>query len=65
MIGTDKVGHFDTYTGEIQKYDLLLNALKPGTSRLVAQDNFLRILPNRIQARRPGKDMVERTIRMG
>jgi predicted TIM-barrel fold metal-dependent hydrolase len=51
MIGTDKVGHFDTYVKEIQKYDLLLEALKPETSRLVARENFLRILPLKAQAR--------------
>jgi len=51
MIGTDKVGHFDTYVKEIKKYDILLDALKPGTSRLVASENFLRVLPGRVQAR--------------
>ena len=51
MIGTDKVGHFDTYVKEIKKYDILLDALKPKTSRLVASENFLRVLPGRVQAR--------------
>jgi len=51
MIGTDKVGHFDTYVKEIKKYDILLDALKPKTSRLVASENFLLVLPGRVQAR--------------
>lgn len=51
MIGTDKVGRFDTYVKEIEKYDLLLEALKPETSRLVATENFLRVLPLKAQAR--------------
>ena len=51
MIGTDKVGHFDTYVEEIKKYDILLDSLKPKTSRLVASENFLRVLPGRAHAR--------------
>ena len=49
MIGTDKVGHFDTYVKEIKKYDLLLDALKPETSQMVASENFLRVLPGSVQ----------------
>ncbi len=51
MIGTDKVGHFDTYVKEIKKFDILLDALKPETSRMVASENFLRVLPDRVTAR--------------
>jgi len=61
MIGTDKVGHFDTYVKEIKKYDLLLDALKPETSRLVASENFLRVLPGRVQARAFENEMQRKT----
>lgn len=47
MIGSDKVGHFDTYPHEMQKYYLLLDALKPETAAKVAHDNFLSVLPKK------------------
>ena len=61
MIGTDKVGHFDTYVKEIKKYDILLDALKPEISRLVASENFLRVLPGRVQARAFENEMGKKT----
>ena len=54
MIGTDKVGHFGTYVEEIQKYDLLLDALSPESARSVARENFFRVLPARARARFQG-----------
>ena len=47
LIGSDKVGHFTDYPHEMQKYYLLLDALKPETARKVAHDNFLNLLPKR------------------
>ncbi len=50
MIGSDKVGKFDDYHKEMQKYYVLLDALKPDTARKVARDNFLALLPRAQQA---------------
>jgi predicted TIM-barrel fold metal-dependent hydrolase len=50
VIGSDTVGFFDQYKPTLQRYYLLLDALKPETARKVAHDNFLALLP----ARRPG-----------
>jgi hypothetical protein len=50
VIGSDTVGFFDDYKPTLQRYYLLLDALKPETARKVAHDNFLALLP----ARRPG-----------
>lgn len=47
MVGSDKVGRFANYPGEILKYQVLLDALKPETARKVARDNFLSVLPAR------------------
>ena len=52
MIGSDKVGKFDNYHEEMQKYYVLLDALKPETARRVAHDNFLSVLPHKKQALR-------------
>ena len=52
MIGSDKVGKFDNYHEEMQKYYVLLDALKPDTARKVAHDNFLAVLPRKQQAAR-------------
>ena len=51
MIGSDKVGHFDTYPHEMQKYYVFLDALKPATAQKVGHDNFLSILPQRVKGR--------------
>jgi predicted TIM-barrel fold metal-dependent hydrolase len=50
VIGSDTVGSFDDYKPTLQRYYLLLDALKPETARKVAHDNFLALLP----AHRPG-----------
>lgn len=55
MIGSDKVGHWDTYPHEMQKYYLFLDALKPETARKVAHDNYLSVLPARVRAGETGK----------
>lgn len=47
MIGSDKVGRFHNYPGEIMKYELLLDALQPSTARKVGRDNFLALLPKK------------------
>jgi hypothetical protein len=46
-IGSDTVGSFDQYKPTLQRYYLLLDALKPATARKVAHDNFLALLPAR------------------
>jgi hypothetical protein len=47
VIGSDTVGVFDQYKTTLQRYYLLLDALKPETARKVAHDNFLALLPAR------------------
>ena len=47
MIGSDQVGAFRDYRQEIRKWDALLKHLKPRTREMVAQENFLGIMPNR------------------
>lgn len=47
VIGSDTVGFFDQYKPTLQRYYLLLDALKPETARKVAHDNFLALLPVR------------------
>lgn len=48
MVGTDKIGHWNTY--DIRKYDLFLDTLPPETARKVARDNFINhILPQRVR----------------
>ncbi len=49
MIGSDTVGRFAKLPDEIHKYYVLLDALEPATSRKVARDNFLSVLPSRIR----------------
>ena len=45
MIGSDSIGHFDTYNNNILKYYVLLDALTPEAAQKVALDNFLGLLP--------------------
>jgi hypothetical protein len=45
VIGSDILGVFDQYKPTIQRYYLLLDALKPETAQKVAHDNFLALLP--------------------
>ena len=47
VIGLDTVGFFDKYKPTVQRYYLLLDALRPETARKVAHDNFLALLPAR------------------
>ena len=49
VIGSDTVGSFAQYQPTLQRYYVLLDALRPETARKVAHDNFLALLP----ARRP------------
>ena len=49
MIGTDSIGHFDEYEKTIFRYYVFFDALSQKTARLVARENFLRILPQRIR----------------
>src|ERR1035438_4590876 len=51
VIGSDTVGFFDQYKPTLQRYYLLLDALKPETARKVAHDNFLALLPDRKSTR--------------
>jgi hypothetical protein len=44
LIGSDKVGRFGNYPGEIRKFDVLLDALKPDTARKVGRDNLAAVL---------------------
>ena len=47
IIGSDVVGTFAQYKATIQRYYLVLDALKPATAKKVAQENFLAALPRR------------------
>ncbi len=49
MLGTDRTGHYEDYHEAISKYYVFLDALSPKTARLVARENFLRILPQRVR----------------
>jgi len=46
VIGSDSVGFFDQYKPTLQRYYLLLDALKPETARKVARYNLLALLPH-------------------
>ena len=41
----------DDYDEAISKYYVFLDALPPKTARLVARENFLRLLPQRVRER--------------
>jgi predicted TIM-barrel fold metal-dependent hydrolase len=47
MVGSDIVGHFADYAPTLQRYYILLDALKPETARKVARENFLAALPKK------------------
>jgi hypothetical protein len=49
VIGSDVVGFFDQYKPTLQRYYLLLDALKPANAKKVAHDNFLALLPARVR----------------
>ena len=44
MIGTDKVGHWETYPQEIFKYYTLLDLLEPEVAQKICKDNALALL---------------------
>ena len=44
LIGSDKVGHWETYPQEITKYDQLLDVLSEDAKRMVSGDNVLRLI---------------------
>lgn len=41
MVGTDKVGHWETYPAEVVKYYDLLDRLSPETAQKICRDNIL------------------------
>ena len=45
MIGSDNIGHFESYNHNIAKYYVLLDALNPAKAKKVALNNFLSLLP--------------------
>jgi len=47
ILGSDKVGDFRKYRSEIRKYNALLKALSPDARPLVANGNFIRIMPKK------------------
>jgi hypothetical protein len=49
MIGSDTVGHFTGLPAAIQSYYVFLEALEPETRAKVARNNFLSVLPQRVQ----------------
>ncbi len=52
VIGSDAVGFFDQYKSTMDRYNLLLHALKPETARRVAHDNFFGLLPGALKDER-------------
>jgi len=44
LIGTDKIGHFDSYVSEIRKYDALLKELSAEAANKISHLNFDKIL---------------------
>ncbi len=44
MIGSDKVGHWTTYPGEMNKYNRLLKKLSPETAALISKGNLQRLV---------------------
>jgi predicted TIM-barrel fold metal-dependent hydrolase len=46
VIGSDKSAYFEQYKPTLQRYYLLLDALKPETAQKVAHDNFIALLQN-------------------
>ena len=44
MIGTDKVGHWNSYPIEVTKYYSLLDQLSPETAEKVCRGNALRLI---------------------
>ncbi|MET1077303.1 MAG: amidohydrolase family protein [Pseudomonas sp.] len=53
MLGSDLVGKFDKLGEGLQAFDPFLDALSAPVARQVARDNFLAVLPRRVQAQLP------------
>ncbi len=49
MIGTDAVGHYQSYAMNIRKYYSLLQVLPPDAAHKVAYSNFISILPKKVR----------------
>jgi hypothetical protein len=47
VLGSDSVGFFDQYKVTLQRYYIVLDALKPETAKKVAHDNFQHVLAAR------------------
>ena len=47
LIGTDKVGHWETYPAEVVKYYTLLDRLKPETVKKITSENALLLVKAR------------------
>ena len=52
LIGSDKVGHWATYTGEITKYHALLDLLNENTRQKACSGNIMNLLEQRLRIRR-------------
>ncbi|MGE4555285.1 MAG: amidohydrolase family protein [Desulfovibrionaceae bacterium] len=55
MIGSDAIGHYETYHYNIVKYYPLLEALGPKKAQMAAMDNFLGLLPSKGAANKTKK----------
>jgi hypothetical protein len=44
ILGSDKVGHWDTYPSEIQKYKPLLNLLSDRTAKMLCSENIMHLI---------------------
>lgn len=53
MLGSDVVGRFDGLDEYLHAFDPFLDALPEEVARKVARDNFLAVLPRRVQAELP------------
>ena len=47
LIGTDKVGHWETYPQDIFKYYQLLDKLSPEIAQKICRDNALALVKKR------------------
>ena len=52
MVGSDVIGHFtERYGDKVMRNQVILEALTPATRDRIARDNFISILPQRVQRR--------------
>ncbi len=55
MVGSDVIGHFtERYGDKILRNQVILEALTPATRDRIARDNFISILPKRVQKKISG-----------